>query len=200
MTDTELRDELMTLLTAGHETTATALAWAVERLVRHPQAWQGLRDGDEAWADAVVKETLRLRPVIPIVIRKLTRDAEVAGMALPAGVAAVPCIWLVHRRADLYEDPHAFKPERWLDRRPGTSTWFPFGGGVRRCIGAAFAEMEMRIALQAIARHVDLEPATPEPERVMRRAITFTPNRGGAVIARNRTETTGVPAAEELTV
>ena len=154
MDDREARDELVTLLVAGHETTATALAWAVERLVRHPQAWDGLRSGDEAWADAVVKETLRLRPVLPIVIRKLARDAEVAGMPLPAGVAVVPCIWLVHRRPDVYPDPHAFKPERWLGKRPGTSTWFPFGGGVRRCIGAAFAEMEMRIALQAIAQGV----------------------------------------------
>ena len=193
MDDAEARDELMTLLTAGHETTATALAWAVERLVRHPEAWQGLRDGDEAWADAVVKETLRLRPVIPIVIRMLKQDVEVAGMALPAGVAVVPCIWLVHRREDAYPDPHAFKPQRWLDRRPTTSTWFPFGGGVRRCIGAAFAEMEMRIALLAIAQRVDLRPARPEPERVMRRAITFTPNRGGAVVVGNRRAPAGVP-------
>jgi cytochrome P450 len=202
MDDREARDELVTLLTAGHETTATALAWAVERLVRHPEAWEGLRSGDEAWADAVVKETLRLRPVLPIVIRRLTRDVEVAGMPLPAGVAAVPCIWLVHRRPDVYPDPHAFKPERWLGTRPGTSTWFPFGGGVRRCIGAAFAEMEMRIALQVIARHVDLVPASPTSERVTRRAITFTPHRGGEVLAtpRNRSAAGAVQEAEKLTV
>jgi cytochrome P450 len=197
MDDEEARDELMTLLAAGHETTATALAWAVERLVRDPDAWEGLRSGDEAWADAVVKETLRLRPVLPVVVRKLTRDVEVAGMPLPAGVNVVPCIWLVHRRADLYPDPHTFKPERWLDRRPGTSTWFPFGGGVRRCIGAAFAEMEMRIALQAIAQGVDLEAVDAQPERVARRAITFTPHRGGDVrIRRNRSGTAGVEAQE----
>ncbi len=198
MTDAELRDELVTLLIAGHETTATALAWAVERLVRHPDAWAGLRDGDEAWADAVVKETLRLRPVLPIVVRKLTTDVELAGMSLPAGISVVPCIWLVHRRPDIYPDPHAFKPERWLGQRPGTSTWFPFGGGVRRCIGAAFAEMEMRIALQAIAQGVELEPAAGEPERVTRRAITFTPHRGGAVRARPRNHPAAgdVPAAQ----
>jgi cytochrome P450 family 135 len=122
----------------------------------------------------------------------------VAGMPLPAGVAAVPCIWLVHRRADVYPDPHAFKPERWLGQRPGTATWFPFGGGVRRCIGAAFAELEMRIALQAIAQGVDLAPVSGEPERVTRRAITFTPHRGGAVRAtrRNRSGATGVDTPE----
>jgi cytochrome P450 len=181
MEDQELRDELMTLLVAGHETTATALAWAVERLVRHPEAWDGLRSGDEAWADAIVKETLRLRPVLPLVVRRLARDVEIAGVPLPAGVAVTPSIWLIHRRPDIFPDPHAFKPERWLDMRPTTSTWLPFGGGVRRCIGAAFAEMEMRIALQAIAQGADLRALVPEPERVRRRAISFAPSRGGAV-------------------
>ncbi len=184
MSDEEIRDELMTLLIAGHETTATALAWAVERLARHPEAWARLREDGEPYADAIVKETLRLRPVLPIVIRNLAADFEVGGRVLPAGVSVVPCIWLMHRREDLYPDAKAFRPERWLGVKPGTYTWIPFGGGVRRCLGAAFAELEMRIVLQTLAgRWKALRPDRAEPERVKRRAITFTPARGGRVMA-----------------
>jgi len=182
MGDEELRDELMTLLVAGHETTATGLAWATERLARRPEALERLRDGDDEWADAVVKETLRLRPVLPVVVRRLARAAEVGGMTLPAGVAVAPCIYLVHRREDVYPEPHAFRPERFLGVKPGTYTWLPFGGGVRRCIGAAFAELEMRAVLGVLARAADLQPARPEPERIRRRAITLTPDRGGEVL------------------
>jgi cytochrome P450 len=140
MTDAELRDELMTLLTAGHETTATSLAWAVERLVRHPGGLERLA-GDPAYVDAVVKETLRLRPVIALVLRKLLEPLEVGGHELPAGTTVAPVILLVHTRADVYPEPAAFRPERFLDRVPGTYSWIPFGGGVRRCLGAAFATM-----------------------------------------------------------
>ena len=182
MSDEAIRDELITLLSAGHETTATGLAWAVERLARHPDAWQRLRAEGEPYADMVVKETLRLRPVIPIVVRHLMEDFEIAGRTIPAGNQLVPCIWLVHRREDLYPDPHAFRPERWDGVKPGTYTWIPFGGGVRRCLGAAFAEMEMRTVLLALAaRHDRLLPDRLDPEPVLRRAITLTPARGGRV-------------------
>jgi len=180
LTDRELRDELMTLLVAGHETTATSLAWAAERLTRRPGALERVAE-DEAYADAVVKETLRLRPVIAIVLRVLKAPMEIGGRLLPAGVKVAPCILLVHRRADLYPEPLAFRPERWLDGDgPGTYGWIPFGGGVRRCVGAAFAQLEMQVVLRTIARHVELEAVGP-PEPVRRRAITFVPGRGGEV-------------------
>ena len=187
MGDDELRDELMTLLVAGHETTATALSWAIERLVRHPHAWRRLReeavsgDGD-AYADAVCKETLRLRPVVPLVVRRVHAPVTVGGVDLPAGVTAVPCIHLVHRRPDVYPEPDRFRPERFLERPAGTYTWFPFGGGTRRCLGAAFALFEMRTVLRVVAAQAELRPARPEPERVGRRSITLVPARGGEVV------------------
>jgi cytochrome P450 family 135 len=182
MSDAELRDELMTLLAAGHETTATALAWALERLVRHPDKMERLAQGDEDYLDAVVKETLRLRPVIPIVVRKLMEEMEIGGRRLPAGVSVAPCIYLVHRRPDVYPDPERFRPERFLDQPAGTYTWIPFGGGVRRCLGASFAMFEMKTVLQAIVERLTLRPARPEPERIRRRAITLTPEHGGEVL------------------
>ena len=186
MSDQELRDELMTLLVAGHETTATGLAWALERLVRHPRALERLREGDDEYADAVVKETLRLRPPISIVLRRLQEPMEIGGRLLPAGVNLVPCIYLMHRRADIYPDPLAFRPERFLEGQGGTYTWIPFGGGVRRCLGASFAQLEMRIALQALARRLDLRAADPRPERMVRRAIILSPSREGEIVATAR--------------
>jgi cytochrome P450 len=168
---------------AGHETTATSLSWALERLVRHPDKMERLRSGDDEYTDAVAKEALRLRPVIPIVVRRLTEPFEVGGYTLPAGVTVAPCIYLMHRRADVYPDPYAFRPERFLEQPAGTYTWIPFGGGVRRCIGASFAMFEMKTVLSAIASRVWLSPADAESERVVRRAITLTPNRGAEVLA-----------------
>jgi len=182
MTDTELRDELMTLLLAGHETTATAVSWAIERLLRHPDKFERLRSGDEEYLDAVTKETLRLRPVLPIVARKLVEPMEIGGHELPAGVVVAPCIYLVHRRADVYPEPRAFRPERFLQTPPGTYTWIPFGGGVRRCLGAAFALQEMKIVLEAIVAGARLTPARPASERVRRRAITLVPEHGTEVV------------------
>ena len=183
MTDAELRDELVTLLVAGHETTATALSWALERLARHPDAWARLRSGDEPYADAVVKETLRLRPVLPIVLRRLKAPMEIGGWELPEGVSAVPSIYLLHRRPDLYPDPLAFRPERFLETPAGTYTWIPFGGGVRRCLGASFAQFEMVAVLRVLARRcARLEPDALVPERTARRSITFVPAREGAVV------------------
>lgn len=182
MSDPELRDELLTLLLAGHETTASGLAWALERLLRHPQAWERLQAGDGAYAEAVVKETLRIRPVLALVLRKLTAPMELGAHALPAGVALAPCIHLLHRRADLYPDPLAFRPERFLEAQPSAYAWIPFGGGVRRCLGASFAQLEMRVVLEAVARHAALAPVRPEGERVVRRAITLTPERGALAV------------------
>jgi cytochrome P450 len=184
MDEATLRDELLTLLVAGHETTATALAWALERLARHPRAWDRLKSGDEDYLDATIKETLRLRPVVPIVLRVLKAPLEVAGYALPAGVAVAPCILLVHTRADVYPDPYAFCPERFLAQPAGTYSWIPFGGGVRRCLGASFALFEMKAVLRAVTAHIDtLAPDRPQSERVIRRAVTLTPRRGARVVA-----------------
>jgi cytochrome P450 family 135 len=179
MSDVELRDELMTLLLAGHETTATSLAWAVERLVRHPGGLSRLA-GDPEYLDAVVKEILRLRPVVALVLRKLLEPLVVAGRELPAGTLVAPCILLVHRRADVYPQPEAFRPERFLGVAPGSYSWIPFGGGVRRCLGAAFAQMEMQVVLRTIAETVALEPAG-RSEGVRRRGITLAPARGARV-------------------
>ena len=195
MTDEELRDELVTLLVAGHETTATALSWALERLARHPTAWRRLREGDEEYLDAVVKETLRLRPVLPIVVRRLTAPMTIGGFDLPAGVSVAPCIQLVHRRPDVYPEPRAFRPERFLERPAGTYTWIPFGGGVRRCLGASFAQFEMAAVLRVLARRAAaLTPDRPAPERVARRSITLVPAREGQVAI----DPAPVPAAEPV--
>lgn len=185
LSDAELRDELVTLLVAGHETTATALSWALERLVRHPAALERLeeetRAGEDAYADAVVTETLRLRPVLPIVNRRLKAPMNIAGYDLPEGINVAPCIYLTHRREDLYPEPAAFRPERFLDVKPGTYTWIPFGGGTRRCLGASFALFEMRQVLQAVVSRVRLTAPGDGSERVRRRAITFAPERAGSV-------------------
>jgi cytochrome P450 len=187
MSDEEIRDELMTLLVAGHETTATALAWGLERLVRHPEMLQRLREeieaGEDSYLDAVVKETLRLRPSIALVGRKLTEPLEIGGYRLPPGVTLAPCIFLVHRRPDIYPEPDRFLPDRFLDTKPGTYSWIPFGGGVRRCIGASFAQLEMKIVLREIVRRLDLAPDRPDDESYARRAIFLVPERGARVVA-----------------
>jgi cytochrome P450 len=182
LTDQEVRDELMTLLMAGHETTATALAWVLERITRTPHVLERLTDDPtDDYVDAVVKETLRLRPVVPAVARTLKAPMSFGGWDLPAGVSIAPSIYLLHRRADLYPDPTAFKPERFLGKTPGTYEWIPFGGGVRRCLGASFALMEMNVVLKAILSSVKLKPARDAPESTTRRAITFAPSGGGRI-------------------
>jgi cytochrome P450 len=194
MSDEELRDELVTLLVAGHETTANALAWAAERLCRHPEKLARLSEevaaGESAYLDAVVQETLRLRPVISIVLRKLVEPMEIGGRVLPAGVSIVPSIHLVHRRADIYPEPDRFLPERFLEseggKASGTYTWIPFGGGVRRCLGAAFAQFEMVAVLRELVLRRTLAPARARSERVYRRAITETPRHDAEVIVGER--------------
>ncbi len=184
MSDEELRDELVTVLGAGHETTATGLAWAMERLLRNPDVLARLRDslahGDE-YLDATVKETLRARPVIVDVARKLTAPFEVAGFELPAGTFLLPAIAALHYREDLFPEPQRFRPERFLEDRADTYAWIPFGGGVRRCIGAAFAEYEMRVVLRAILERAELSAPDPAPEKVKVRNITMAPGRGTMV-------------------
>jgi cytochrome P450 len=182
-TDAELRDHLITLLLAGHETTATTLAWTFERLVRHPEAMERAASGDTAYVDAVIQESQRLRPVITYVMRTLQSQMEVGGHEVPAGATLGTSITLMHRRADLYPDPLAFRPERFLDGKPETYTWIPFGGGVRRCLGAAFASFEMRQVLSVVLARRALRAADPRPERNRRRGITFVPGRGATVVA-----------------
>ena len=187
MEDGEIRDQLMTLLLAGHETTATALAWTLDLLLRHPQALDRLTEevqaGEEGYLRAVVSESLRLRPVVPIAGRRLSSELRVNGHVLAPGTDVTPAIWLTHTRADRYPEPYAFRPERFLDEPPSTYAWIPFGGGVRRCIGAAFAEMEMRVALAEILRCRTLRPAADRAERVGRRNVTFSPKHGTRLVA-----------------
>jgi cytochrome P450 len=194
LTDQEVRDELLTLVLAGHETTANSLAWAWERLVHNPAARDAyvdaVRTGDEAdaseWTEAVIHETMRSRPVVPIIGRRVTVPWQLGEYAVPAGTPISMSILLVHHRHDLYPDPFAYRPERWLGHKPGTYEWIPFGGGIRRCLGAALAMAEQRVVLEAMARSLDLEAVDPEPERAQHRNVTMIPRRGGLVRVRRR--------------
>ncbi len=179
LSEDDLVDELMTLLVAGHETTATALAWTLERLVRHPRVLA--QAGEPEYLEAVITETLRLRPVVPAVVRRLTAPLQLGPYEIPAGMHVAPSIYLLHRRPDLYPDPLAFKPERFLNRKPGTYEWIPFGGGVRRCLGASFALTEMKVVLETILASTSLRPVRGDGESTTRRAITFAPSRGGRI-------------------
>lgn len=184
LSDTQVRDELITVLAAGHETTATALSWTFDLLLNDSAAMGRLREeahgGGTAYAEAVVRESLRLRPVIPLVARKLTRPWQLDGRELPAGSVVSPSVYLMHRREDVYSDPYAFRPERFLESTPGTYTWLPFGGGRRRCIGASFAQLEMRIVLQEVVKAFELAAAGGR-QRFARRSITIAPSAGTPV-------------------
>jgi cytochrome P450 family 135 len=181
-TDRHLRDQLVALLAAGHDTSAASLSWAFERLARHPAVQARLRDDDPAYLDAVVKEVLRVRPALTIAPRRLLEPVRVGGWDLPAGVHVGACLWLALRREDLWPEASAFRPERWLEGpAPNPLSWIPFGGGVRRCAGAPFAEMEMREVLRAAAG-LTIRPVRPEPERARRSALVVTPDRGGEVV------------------
>jgi cytochrome P450 family 135 len=180
--DDELRDQVVTLLAAGHETTAGSIAWALERLARHPRVVARLRAGGDDYLEATVKEVLRIRPVLTITPRKVVEPFRVGDWTLPAGVHVTPCLYLVHRRGELWPEPTEFKPERFLDGAPAPYSWLPFGGGVRRCAGAAFATMELHEVLRAVVRRFELRPDRPEGERMRRRGVTLTPSRGGRVV------------------
>jgi len=185
--DQHLRDQLVALLVGGHDSSAASLAWAFELLARHPEVQARLREGEPGYVDAVVKEVLRARPALTIAPRRLLEPAEIAGRRIPAGVQVAACLWLACRRDDLWERAGEFRPERWLDGNPdhpapNPVSWIPFGGGVRRCAGAPFAEMEMREVLRAAAG-VTLRPARPEPEHARRSMLVLTPHRGGEIVA-----------------
>jgi cytochrome P450 len=184
LTDVELRDELVTMLLAGHETTATGLAFAFDLLLRHPAALRRLGDelngGEDppAYLDAVVTETLRLRPIVDANQRRLTRPRTVAGWELPAGIAVYPAIAVVHRREDLYPQAGQFRPERFLDGRTESYAWLPFGGGIRRCIGAALAQAEMAEVIRTVVLSAELRPLRSRPDPVVMRGITLVPRHG----------------------
>lgn len=189
MTDAELRDELTTLLVAGHETTATMLCWTLDLILAdarvHGRVRAEVEDGDGAshdYLDATVKEALRLRPVVPAVGRKLKAPMEIGGVPLPAGVFVVPSLYLTHRLPAYYPDPEAFKPERFLGKKPDPYAWLPFGGGARRCLGMAFALFELSQVLVAILARARLRKAHPAPAPVRLRGFTFVPGRGAEVV------------------
>lgn len=189
LSEREMRDELMTLILDGP--TSSSLAWSFERLLRHPDKLARLREetlaGEEdRYLDAVVKETLRLRPAVPIVVRRLLEPMQLGKHLIPAGATVAPCIYLVHRREDVYEQPLAFMPERFLERPPGTYTWIPFGGGVRRCLAASFAVLEMKRVMRTILEAVELRAPDATAERIARSAIAFAPERHGLVMVTRR--------------
>jgi cytochrome P450 len=185
--DQHLRDQLVALLVGGHDSSAASLAWAFELLARHPAVQARLRDGEPGYVEAVVKEVLRARPPLTIAPRLLLEPAEIGGRTVPAGVQVAACLWLACRREDLWERAGEFRPERWLAQAPdhpapNPMSWIPFGGGVRRCAGAPFAEMEMREVLRAAAG-LTLRPARPQVEWARRSMLVLVPNRGGEVVA-----------------
>jgi cytochrome P450 len=202
LSDAALRDQMFALLLAGHETTATSMAWALDRILRRPDVVARIRSelgrvvgiGDLEpehvakleYLDAVVKESARLHPVLPEVGRELEAPARIGGVDLPAGVTATAAVYLVHRRPDLWREPERFEPERFLGLRPSPFAYLPFGGGVRRCVGASFASYEMKVVLARILAQLDLELASGAEARVMRRAVACTPSRGVPIVVRAR--------------
>jgi cytochrome P450 len=193
LSDEELRDELLTLVLAGHETTANSLAWTFERLLRAPVAYERLRervraggeDGAE-YIEATIHEGMRVRPVIPMVVRMAKRQWRLGEYVIPAGTPVAVSIVALHHREDVYPRPHAFEPERFLQRKPGTYTWLPFGGGIRRCLGATLAMAEQRVVLGAIARRTDLAAPDLAPEPARQRNVTMIPRDGGRVVVRSK--------------
>ena len=188
LSDQDLRDELVTLLSDGP--TSSTLAWTFERLLRHPDKVERLREdvlgGDGSYLDAVVKETLRLRPPVPVVVRNLLEPMRLGGHELPAGTTVAPCIHLIHRDERHYPEARRFLPERFLAQPPGTYTWIPFGGGVRRCLAASYAEMEMKRVLRIVLETTELRTVETGGERARKSAISFAPDQKGLVIAEPR--------------
>jgi cytochrome P450 len=187
MSNQELRDQLLTLLLAGHETTATALAWTFDLLLHTPATLDRLlaelETDETAYLEAVIDESLRVRPVVPMTGRLLREPANLGGYDLETDTVVFAAIYMLHTNPEVYPDPYAFQPERFLEDGPETYSWIPFGGGTRRCIGAAFAELELRVVLREVLRSVRLEAADPKPQRMVRRNVTLTPADGTRVIA-----------------
>ena len=199
MTDDEVRDELVTLLFAGHETTATSLAWAFDLLLHHPRVLSrlvaDLDGGGSEYLDATIMETLRIRPVVALVDRHVREAVRIGGHTIPAGATVCPNIYLVQRRTDLYQDPAAFRPDRFVGQAPPAFGWFPFGGGIRRCLGASFATFEMRIVIPEVLRAVTLRSASPRLARIHREAVTFVPHDGTRCVVTARRQPTARPLA-----
>jgi cytochrome P450 len=199
MTEQELRDELITLLSDGP--TATSLSWAFERLLRHPEKLARLREevlgggGEESYTDAVVKETLRLAPAVPLVMRGLVAPMRLGGREIPAGTIVAPCIYLVHHREDIYPRPFSFTPERFLGKAPENYTWIPFGSGVRRCVAAQFAQLEMKRVMQTVLEEVELAPAPAgDSQRATRSSVAFAPgDQAPVIVTRRRTGSANAP-------
>jgi cytochrome P450 len=188
LSDEHIRDELISLVLAGHETTANSLAWTFERLVHNPEAYDRLRelvrsdeDGAEAYVEATVYEGMRVRPVIPMVARKVKVPWQLGEYVVPSRTPVAISIVALHHREDVYPDPFAFRPERFVSQKPGTYTWIPFGGGTRRCLGASLAMAEQQVVLRAIARRTDLRAAGARPEHPRQRNVTMIPSKGGRV-------------------
>lgn len=192
LTDKEVRDELLTLVLAGHETTANSLAWIFERLLRTPPAYERLREvarsgeDPDGYLEATIHEGMRSRPVIPIIGRRVTVPWRLGEYRLPPESSVLMSILLLHHREDVYPDPFAFRPERFVGRKPGTYTWIPFGGGIRRCLGAALAMAEQRVVLEAISRRTDMHAPDPRPERARHRNVTMIPAHGTRVVVSAR--------------
>jgi cytochrome P450 len=193
LTDEELRDQVVSLVLAGHETTANSLAWTFERLLRFPAAYDRLHelvrsDADiaDAYVEATIHEGMRVRPVIPLIVRMVKRPWQLGEYVVPAETPVAVSIVALHHRPDVYPDPHVFRPDRFLDQKPGTYSWIPFGGGIRRCLGASLAMAEQRVVLKEIARRVDLRAPRVAPERARQRNVTMIPSRGGRVVVDRR--------------
>jgi cytochrome P450 len=193
LTDEELRDQVVSLVLAGHETTANSLAWTFERMLRFTAAYDRLRelvrsdaDTTDAYIEATIHEGMRVRPVIPFVVRLVKQPWQLGEYVVPADTPVAVSIVALHHREDVYPDPHVFRPERFVDRKPGTYSWIPFGGGIRRCLGATLAMAEQRVVLREIARRVDLRAVDPAPERARQRNVTMLPSHGGRVVVDRR--------------
>jgi cytochrome P450 len=187
MTEKELRDELMTMLVAGHETTASSLAFGMNMLGRHPHVIEELRREDDDYLQATIQEILRARPVLPNAAPRLVKQpVTVGGWDYEPGVCLIANSYLVHHDRDIYEDPYSFRPERFLDEGPGTYTWIPFGGGRRRCLGASFAILEMKAVLREVLRRYDVQPGVEGPEVSRRRSITISPRFGASTVLSER--------------
>jgi cytochrome P450 len=183
MSREELRDELMTLLVAGHETTASSLAFAFGLLARHPHVVEELRGGEDDYLSATINEVMRARPVLPNAAPRLVKQpVEVGGWSYEPGVCLIAMSYLVHHDPEIYPDPYSFKPERFLDEAPGTYTWIPFGGGRRRCLGASFAILEMKTVLREVVGRYELQPGVAGPELTRRRSITISPRLGATTV------------------
>jgi cytochrome P450 len=198
--DREIRDEILTMIMAGFETTTAGLAWAFERILREPRVLNRLREeldaGEQGYLDAVVKEVLRARPSVPIVARKVREPVQIAGYEMPAGTVLMASVYLVHMDPEVYPEPEVFRPERFSEGRPNPRAWIPFGGGVRRCLGASLAQLEMKIALGTVLRELDLEVVDPSPEPPVRRRFTFAPKNDCLVTARPRVTHAAAPESK----